>query len=99
MLRQATWPTDKFNKSWGMLYPESRPETVFGRMHLDHCIEALRQTIMCYGDITPLLIKEAPELEVGRMADFNVHHKCRNLDKIVEHVDKHGVHIPPGPGE
>lgn len=77
------------------MYPHMPVNTVDGRMHVDHCIEALRLSLMCYADITPLLIKKSSRLKVGRMADFNVHHKCRNFDKIVDHVDKYGAHIPP----
>jgi Mycotoxin biosynthesis protein UstYa len=60
------------------------------RMHVDHCFEALRLSFMCYSDITPVLIKVDHKAQLGRKADFNVHHKCRNFEKIVNWVDGNG---------
>lgn len=59
-------------------------------MHVDHCIESLRLSLMCYGDVTPVLIEVAPDAPLGRRADFNVHHKCRNFEKLTEWVGENG---------
>jgi hypothetical protein len=60
---------------------------VANRMHIDHCIETLRLTLMCHGDITPLLIREDLKAPTGQSLDFNTHHKCRNFDKISDWAD------------
>ncbi|KAI1122538.1 hypothetical protein F5Y10DRAFT_253864 [Nemania abortiva] len=64
--------------------------SVGDRMHVDHCIEALRLQIMCYADLTPLLIEDADN-SLGQKADFNVHHKCRNWQKVTEWQDAHSI--------
>ncbi|KAF2008378.1 hypothetical protein BU24DRAFT_326588, partial [Aaosphaeria arxii CBS 175.79] len=45
-----------------------------------HCIEALRQNIMCTGDLTPLPLTYIN----GIMPDFEQPHTCRDFDKIVQ---------------
>ena len=72
-----------------LLYP------VAGRMHVDHCLEALRLSFMCYSDITPLVLPYDDTRRVGRKLDFSVHHKCRNFDKIVDWVKENGVDVAP----
>jgi hypothetical protein len=55
---------------------------VSSRMHVDHCIEALRLTLMCHGDTTPLFIMNDSIAPHGIRADFSPHHKCRKFDKL-----------------
>ncbi|MCJ1249426.1 hypothetical protein MMC30_006650 [Trapelia coarctata] len=51
--------------------------------HFDHCIDYLRQVIMCHGDVTPVTFERKEE---GGL--FNPHHKtvhqCRNFEKIFD---------------
>lgn len=95
LVRRATWPLSKFNESWGdKLYPWDLTEPIGARLHVDHCIETLRLSIMCYGDVTPVLIDRSGN-SIGRMFDFNVHHKCRNFDAIVNYTLQNGVFLPP----
>ena len=50
-------------------------------LHQDHCIEQLRQYIMCSGDMTPLPTKFYPAL--GRnYVDSDVPHTCRNFESL-----------------
>ena len=51
-------------------------------MHVDHCIEALRLTLMCHGDTTPLLVLDDSSASIGVRADFSAHHKCRKYDNL-----------------
>ncbi|KAK5989899.1 hypothetical protein PT974_08162 [Cladobotryum mycophilum] len=56
--------------------------------HVDHCVDYLRQFIMCAGDVTPVtsnwvLTHHTPH------PDFNTMHKCRKFDKLLEWVEKH----------
>lgn len=67
-------------------------------MHIDHCIETLRLSLMCYGDVTPVLIDRSNN-SIGRMFDFNVHHKCRDFEGIIKYSLQNGVVLPPLDGE
>ncbi|KAF2965694.1 hypothetical protein GQX73_g7902 [Xylaria multiplex] len=60
-------------------------QSIGDRMHVDHCIEALRLQLMCAGDVTPLLLEIDPVM--GERADFNVHHRCRNWERITDWHD------------
>jgi hypothetical protein len=60
--------------------------------HLNHCVNALRQSIMCHGDVSVLVWQwfEPPneledpfnELRPRHYPFTNVQHTCRNFDKI-----------------
>ncbi|KAM3464465.1 hypothetical protein MY5147_009503 [Beauveria neobassiana] len=93
LIRQATWPLRMFNESWHS-YPWFLTDKLGGRMHVDHCLESLRLSLMCYADVTPVLAENNPMRPTGLQLDFNVHHKCRNYDKLLEHVQAHGVDVP-----
>ncbi|KAH8682948.1 hypothetical protein BGZ60DRAFT_427425 [Tricladium varicosporioides] len=65
-------------------YPMS---AVHGDVHRDHCIDHLRQLVMCYGDITPIPTKYRPG--IGRnYVESNRWHTCRNTDAVLEWVGK-----------
>ncbi|KAM3514932.1 hypothetical protein MY11210_001410 [Beauveria gryllotalpidicola] len=97
LIRQHSWPIEQFSKDWGDLYPDFLWDNpVLGRMHVDHCFEALRLSLMCYADITPVLnehVDANPDFD--RKADFNTHHKCRNFQRIADYVEELGYDIPP----
>lgn len=63
-------------------------------MHVDHCIEELRQSLMCYSDITPVLVEVDEGRNVPRKSDFNVHRKCRNFEKISSYMEKNELFLP-----
>ncbi|KAG2068292.1 hypothetical protein BDR04DRAFT_1158121 [Suillus decipiens] len=63
------------------------------RTHLDHCIEILRQFTMCSGDVT-MITHDWVEGRTEPFADFNVHHECRNFEKVSDWVDEHRVIVP-----
>ncbi|KAF2657404.1 hypothetical protein K491DRAFT_677238 [Lophiostoma macrostomum CBS 122681] len=83
MIRRYTWyQAGKYaDLPNGLVHNE-----VENRMHIDHCIDALRIAIQCFGDVTPLFIKLGGH--AGSKADFNSHHKCRNFDKIESWIDE-----------
>lgn len=94
MLRQYSWPLDRFDPSWGEdLYPSMLQDAATGRTHVDHCIEALRLSLMCAGDITPVLFLHDKASPLGVRADFNIHHKCRAFDPLVDYVQRNGVEL------
>ena len=61
------------------------------RMHVDYCIESLRLSLMCHGDMTPLLVTKIRNEPSGWRADLNTHHKCRNFTKLQDWVEANGV--------
>jgi hypothetical protein len=81
--------------------PTTSPETVdaLNMKHLDHCIESIRQSLMCSGDITPL-----PFQWWSRYGELSpvaaVTHTCRDFEALrdwakenrVVHMDK-TVHV------
>ncbi len=50
-------------------------------MHLDHCIDALRQSTQCNGDITPNVYQYSEKWGEIR-AWATVAHECRNFDNV-----------------
>lgn len=79
MIRTYTW------FQVGKYLPGQTPEGLSGdelkdRLHVDHCIESLRISLQCWGDVTPLLIRLGGS--AGAKADFNTHHRCRDFSKI-----------------
>ncbi|KAG2059409.1 hypothetical protein BDR06DRAFT_724979 [Suillus hirtellus] len=87
-LRQASW--------WE--YYESIKEPVFQttprvvRAHLDHCIEMLRQNIMCRADTT-MISWYWVQGETTPYPNFNTRHRCRNFDKIWDWSIKNSIHL------
>ena len=52
-------------------------------IHLDHCIDAIRQTLMCASDITPMPFAWYLEYQVN-FPVFDTLHTCRDFDAIKE---------------
>lgn len=82
-----------FDKSWGELYPSFLEDPVVTRMHVDHCLESIRLTLMCSGDITPVLFVYDETRPSGMRPDFNSHHKCRDFNSIVDYIKDNGVEV------
>ncbi|RWA08720.1 hypothetical protein EKO27_g6398 [Xylaria grammica] len=67
------------------------PNNALDRMHVDHCIDALRQQLMCSANVVPLLVEVDEGSKLGYKTDFNVNMKCRNYDKILEWQYAHAL--------
>ncbi|KIW66172.1 hypothetical protein PV04_08373 [Phialophora macrospora] len=67
-----------------------KPNTSFTPSHLNHCIDYLRQSIMCAGDVTlePIL----PEVNNQGRA---IKHQCRDFDAVQEFVNAHDLGSSP----
>ncbi|KAI3340705.1 hypothetical protein F4824DRAFT_517160 [Ustulina deusta] len=96
LIRQYTW------RDWYYRHPDivrmsgdMLASDVEARMHTDHCIEALRLSIMCNGDTTPSITVLNPNAPRGEMADFSPHKKCRKFDKIQEWSVQNQINFPP----
>jgi hypothetical protein len=73
MLRKRIWSTETF----------APDHELMGIEHLSHCLDALRQSLMCSADITPLPWTWDEEAgEAKEVAD--VQHSCRDFGKIWE---------------
>jgi hypothetical protein len=86
-LRKATWP--EYYRSTEISFQDT-PEVV--RMHLDHCIEMIRQGIMCTADVTMITWDWVQGLKTP-YPNLNTRHQCRNYEKILDWSVKHAVHI------
>ena len=99
-LRKATWPEYYTEELETQGYTAVRAHTgIFlqeNGMNLrqnkrlirdtDHCIDMLREVIMCTADVTPLTFYDdlsQPERKLP-MPDFNTLHTCRNFEEVLE---------------
>ncbi|KAI8628055.1 hypothetical protein F5Y19DRAFT_439414 [Xylariaceae sp. FL1651] len=96
LIRQYTW------RDWYFRHPEivrmsgdMLASDVEARMHTDHCIEALRQALMCHGDTTPSITVLNPNAPRGEMADFSPHKKCRKFERLQEWSVQNQLNYPP----
>ena len=53
------------------------------RTHIDHCIEMLRQSIMCQSDLG-ILTYNWVEVQDFPWPNFNTEHQCRDYEKVLE---------------
>ena len=49
----------------------------------DHCLDYLRQVIMCHGDLTPIIFEWNTRID-GYVAHHNTLHTCRSFDAIFD---------------
>lgn len=56
----------------------------------DHCVDYLRQFIMCAGDVTPVTSNWV-QTHHSPHPDFNTMHRCRNFDKLLEFVEEKDI--------
>ncbi|KAH7919152.1 hypothetical protein BV22DRAFT_1041177 [Leucogyrophana mollusca] len=88
MLRKVTWGEHYKHSDHSF---DDTPEAF--RTHVDHCIEMIRQNIMCRGDVT-MITYDWVKGSKDPFPNFNVRHQCRNFDKVLDWVDAHRVFIP-----
>ena len=67
--------------------------------HLDHCIDALRQSTMCSVDITPNVFQYSAKVNEIR-ARATVVHECRDFSKVLDWAIRHEAKpdVPFGTG-
>ncbi|KAL1591915.1 hypothetical protein SLS60_011507 [Paraconiothyrium brasiliense] len=53
--------------------------------HHDHCVDALRMSLMCSADVTPVTFIDDSAVPQRRnsLPDFSTKHTCRNFEEIV----------------
>ncbi|TEA19976.1 Cyclochlorotine biosynthesis protein O [Colletotrichum sidae] len=79
------------------LYPEYQPMLSSQRgelipMHIDHCIDELRQAVMCRADVT-VLTSDWIDWHPKPWLNFNVEHECVNWDNIFRWSKEHWYDI------
>ncbi|KJA18657.1 hypothetical protein HYPSUDRAFT_106902, partial [Hypholoma sublateritium FD-334 SS-4] len=70
-------------------FTESEPKTY--RKHLEHCIEILRQSLMCTAHNNMITFEWVRGFSTP-YPDFNTRHICRDFEKIISWQNAHGVH-------
>ncbi|KAF3022016.1 hypothetical protein E8E14_012212 [Neopestalotiopsis sp. 37M] len=61
------------------------------RLHIDHCLNHIRQTVQCHGDLTPIPLIPASKNESKKgwiTPDFDQYHTCRDFTAIREWSDE-----------
>ncbi|KAJ5018093.1 Oxidase ustYa [Colletotrichum sp. SAR 10_99] len=79
------------------LYPAYQPmlSSQMGElvpMHIDHCIDELRQAVMCRADVT-VLTSDWIDWHPKPWLNFNVEHECVNWDKVFQWSKEHWYDI------
>lgn len=75
---------------WPEYYSDPYYAAILEKDHLAHCIDSIRQSIMCHSDITPLVLQWDDNLQKSRHR-ANLPHSCRNFDKIREWAMKRAI--------
>ncbi|KAM7220099.1 protein of unknown function (DUF3328) domain containing protein [Rhypophila decipiens] len=57
------------------------------RAHLAHCVDYLRQVLMCHGDLTPITLRYNQTTDFVE-PNFRIRHTCRNFDMIWDFAAK-----------
>lgn len=98
-------PDDRQDQIHVGKFPREFPKPSNTNIFSDHCIDYLRQVIMCHSDVTPITHSERPKpynpvLSPWR-PNFAVPHTCRNFWKIHDWAGKYnssGFVIESWPG-
>jgi len=79
-VRKATYP-EHYAAEW-----EAHGGVHAARIHNDHCIDMLREMIMCDTDVTPVTFYDPLGMSNRKlpMPDFNTLHTCRNFEAVLE---------------
>lgn len=60
-------------------------------VHMDHCIDLLRQSVMCSSDITPITYAWYPKYQKV-LPTMGITHTCRDFDAIRDWAKEHQTH-------
>ncbi|KAF9444800.1 hypothetical protein P691DRAFT_735535 [Macrolepiota fuliginosa MF-IS2] len=67
-----------------VLHPDDYPDMQrLSKVHLRHCIGAIRQSLMCFSDVTPIVWQWNETIGMGDQRD-DIVHTCRNFERIQE---------------
>jgi hypothetical protein len=76
-------------------YPHTMPgpdgeDELLGFHHINHCVDAIRQSLICTVDVTPLVWQWSEERQMLVEKATTVH-TCRNFEKVQEWAAKRMV--------
>jgi len=54
-----------------------------GRAHLDHCVDQIRQALMCHADLTPVPMIPVEGAPDGAIIGNGELHTCRDFDAVI----------------
>ncbi|KAK3368288.1 hypothetical protein B0H63DRAFT_565013 [Podospora didyma] len=87
-----------------LLYPEvygglgkvTRPDGTIDRgsamfHHWDHCVDLIRQTLMCHADISPIPFHVNAPKNTGILPRLQTTHTCRNFERIQQWARDHSA--------
>ncbi|KAH8888129.1 hypothetical protein GQ53DRAFT_265915 [Thozetella sp. PMI_491] len=76
-----------YDKWYPTIRTENKPTVPTFYMHVDHCIETLRETIQCQSDLTPVphVWSEGKQMY---LAVTSLDHTCRDYDAIMKWQDE-----------
>jgi hypothetical protein len=86
MVRKALRP-DYYKTS--MPGPDGEAE-LLGVHHINHCIDAIRQSLMCSADVSTLAWQWSEERNM-HMEKGTILHTCRDFNKIRDWAEEHRV--------
>lgn len=84
-VRQYIW-SESYNEDQlpSLLNHEGERSGEVNKLHASHCIEVMRQALMCNADLTPYLMFKTPGEASPVTEDFNASHKCKKFDRIMD---------------
>lgn len=65
-------------------------ETIDELGHLEHCLEALRESVMCHADLSIVTMRWGSHQAVP-LANWGNPHVCKNWDAVVNWAKEHHV--------
>ncbi|KAJ7186492.1 hypothetical protein C8R46DRAFT_1206495 [Mycena filopes] len=80
-----------------MIRQQSHPGhnyTLLSKIHLRHCIGAIRQALMCYADISPIVWQWSSRYNEAEQRD-DILHTCRDFDKLRGWAQEHSLGLLP----
>jgi len=74
-------------------YPPPAPEDAIAHQHGDHCVDILRQSMMCTVDINPM-VWQWDERKNMTLPKLDALHECRNWDDVLNWSVVHRLKTP-----
>ncbi|KAJ7019876.1 hypothetical protein C8F04DRAFT_1275782 [Mycena alexandri] len=68
--------------------------TVVSKIHLRHCIGAIRQALMCYADTSPVVWQWSSRYKEAEQRD-DILHTCRDFDRLQSWAKEHSMGLLP----
>ncbi|KAK6221088.1 hypothetical protein LQW54_001661 [Pestalotiopsis sp. IQ-011] len=85
-IRRGLWP-DRYRHED---YKGGQGMSLLSAKHLDHCVDQIRQVIMCASDVSTNWLCWDEEWQSNMPPGFT-YHSCRNFDAVVDWAREHTV--------